>query len=396
MYKLAWMRVSGLVLFAACAGGPTAQTTATRVPEVVEVNVEAAALPYFVLDAKTGRQIPKSEFWAKMQSSQAVCVGESHTDAHHHWAQLEVIARLESKSGASATGMEMFQRPFQGVLDDFVDGKISEEQMRLRSDWKRRWNYDWKYYAPMVRLTVKKGGTVLALNVSKEVKDQWKKAGMEGLSEKQRQRFPELDMENAEHRKWFRTLMESMKEGHGSDDNGGHAWLGEPGDTAGGTMPKDAAHGHKGAVPAGHGHGGKMPKDAAHGHKGGMPAGHGHGGKMPKDAVHAKIPHGEKSQADFIDSIYPVQVLWDETMAQTASTWVLAEEGRQIVILAGHGHCHDTAIVGRMKRRGVARVWSVRPVVETGKGELADLLAAPENDYLLVMEGQPKVEVKSN
>ena len=54
-------------------------------------------------------------------------------------------------------------------------------------------------------------------------------------------------------------------------------------------------------------------------------------------------------------------------------------------ILAGDGHCHDSAIVGRIKRRGIAAVVSVHPVIDDGQGSVAELLATPMNDYLFVM-----------
>ncbi len=73
-------------------------------------------------------------------------------------------------------------------------------------------------------------------------------------------------------------------------------------------------------------------------------------------------------------------------MAETAANWLLAQADRRLVILAGHGHCHESAIIRRMRRRGITSVISVRPVVDTGKGEVADLLTAPVHSYLLVME----------
>ena len=77
------------------------------------------------------------------------------------------------------------------------------------------------------------------------------------------------------------------------------------------------------------------------------------------------------------ERIYNSQVVWDETMADSAARWVSGGQHRQIIILAGAGHCHDSAIVRRMKRRGIDPVVSVHPVVETGEGETADLLAQP-------------------
>ena len=57
-----------------------------------------------------------------------------------------------------------------------------------------------------------------------------------------------------------------------------------------------------------------------------------------------------------------------------------------MVILAGNGHCHDSAIVNRMKRRGVTDVVSVRSVVDDGQGSVATTLVKPINDYVVVLE----------
>jgi hypothetical protein len=72
-------------------------------------------------------------------------------------------------------------------------------------------------------------------------------------------------------------------------------------------------------------------------------------------------------------------------MADTAAQWVRGGIKRQIVILAGNGHCHNSAIVHRVRRRGVDKVVSIRPVIDKADGEVAALLAAPENDYLFIM-----------
>jgi uncharacterized iron-regulated protein len=137
-------------------------------------------------------------------------------------------------------------------------------------------------------------------------------------------------------------------------------------------MPDDEVH-HR----SGHGHGKAMPDDEVHHPEVADSRG------MPDDAIHN--PEGHPGEADFIDKIYPVQVLWDETMADTAARWLQGDPNRRIIILAGNGHCHDSAIVARMKRRGIDKVVSVRPIVDTGDGAIGDLLAEPRNDYLFVM-----------
>jgi uncharacterized iron-regulated protein len=85
------------------------------------------------------------------------------------------------------------------------------------------------------------------------------------------------------------------------------------------------------------------------------------------------------------DRIYTVQVIWDETMADGAARWLQATPTGRIIILAGTGHCHDSAIVARLKRRGVADTVSVRTVIDDGDGGVAAALAKPMNDYLIVL-----------
>lgn len=398
---------AGFVLlgFSLVVSSCASRVAAKSIPaDKIALTVEKAELPYQILDARSGRQIETSQFFQGLRSARAVCVGEAHDDPHHHWAQLVVLKEVAGQGAPFATGMEMFQRPYQGVLDDFAQGKISEDDLLTRSDWRRRWSYDWELYAPMVRFTVKGGGQVLALNVSKELKDRWKKVGLEGLSEDDRAKFPELNLNDEEHRRWFRELMESMTADSG--EHGNHAFFEQDG-LPPGHPPLPSPHGkpkpkakppQKGSMPEGHGKKGKMPKDAVHGagddgaadasesEEPELPPDHGKGKEIPDDDVHAHLKGGVAPSGDPIDTIYPVQVLWDETMADTAARWLSEDPARRIVILAGNGHCHDSAIVRRMQRRGIEGVVSVRPVIETGAGQTADLLAKPQNDYLFVMK----------
>ncbi|MEZ4399608.1 MAG: ChaN family lipoprotein [Kofleriaceae bacterium] len=84
------------------------------------------------------------------------------------------------------------------------------------------------------------------------------------------------------------------------------------------------------------------------------------------------------------DNMYAAQVVWDESMAAGAHAW-LAGGGDAIVILAGTGHCQDGAVAGRLERRGVARVVTVRPIIDDGEGAVADALTEANADYLFVM-----------
>ena len=42
--------------------------------------------------------------------------------------ELEIIKDLHRRGRNIAIGMEMFQRPFQKALDDYIEGKIDERE----------------------------------------------------------------------------------------------------------------------------------------------------------------------------------------------------------------------------------------------------------------------------
>jgi hypothetical protein len=111
----------------------------------------------------------------------------------------------------------------------------------------------------------------------------------------------------------------------------------------------------------------------------------------PKPAPSAEPAPAPPAEADAkpampsMDRIYTGQVEWDETMADGAARWAKAQPAGTLVLLAGNGHCHDSAIVGRVQRRGVDKIVSLRPVIDV-EGQVAAALAKPMNDFLVVLK----------
>ncbi len=308
----------------ACGGAARAGRTGPHNPS--SIGVEAAELPARVLRARGGNEVSEATFYGELAKSAAVCVGESHNNPHHHWVQLRVLDRLsasqKTKGIMLGLGMEMFQRPYQGVLDDYVAGRIDEPTMLSRTNWKKRWGYDYKLYAPMIRMARKRGIRIIALNTARELIKKVSKGGLDNLTPSERARLPELVLDDKDHRAWFDALMRDMAGGHGH-------------------TKKKSPH--------------KSPHEPAN------------------------------STPSMAERIYTSQVVWDETMADTAARWLADGPNRQIIVLAGNGHCHDSAIVKRIRRRGPTTAVSIQPIIDDGKGNVAEALATPRNEYLFVM-----------
>ena len=271
--------------------------------------VEASALPYRVV-AQGGSQLAESDFLAQLRAADAVCLGETHSNPHDHWAQLHILTALtEKRTSPMAVGLEMVQQPFQGVLNDWQQKKISNSELVSRTGWQKRWGFDFDLYRPIIERARARGLEILALRISDEDKEAFKKTAPEARASG---RFPELDLNNAAHRAWFEAQMGSADHGHEDE--------------------KDSAE------------------------------------KQAK-----------------MDRFYAVQVLWDESMAESAANWLKGGAGRKLIIIAGKGHCHESAIVSRLRRRGAFNVRSVFPVIDDGTGGVAGLIAEKIHDYLFVM-----------
>jgi uncharacterized iron-regulated protein len=72
-----------------------------------------------------------------------------------------------------------------------------------------------------------------------------------------------------------------------------------------------------------------------------------------------------------LDNYYAAQVVWDETMAARAASW-LSEHApmRRLLVIAGRAHCQKHAIPARIERRVAGRVVSVVLSTEKPSPEL--------------------------
>ncbi|MGD8617828.1 MAG: ChaN family lipoprotein [Gammaproteobacteria bacterium] len=115
----------------------------------------------------------------KLADRRVVFIGETHDRFDHHLAQLEIIRRLHALHPRLAIGMEAFQQPFQAVLDDYIAGKLSEQEMLRGTEYYTRWRFDYRLYAPILRYAREQQLPVVALNMPAEIT---RKVGSEGLA----------------------------------------------------------------------------------------------------------------------------------------------------------------------------------------------------------------------
>jgi len=180
----------------------TMETTSTGAPPIRE-KFPAGSLHV------TGRETDLDTMLKDLAGVDVVYVGEGHDNPHHHAVQVRVIEELWKAGRLHAIGMEMFQRPYQSALDDFVAGRIDEATMLERTDWKKRWGFDVALYRPIFDFARKKRLPIVALNVSSELRKKVRE-GLDTLSVEERASLPALHLDDEEHR----TFLEGIYRQH--------------------------------------------------------------------------------------------------------------------------------------------------------------------------------------
>ncbi len=104
-----------------------------------------------------------------MAAREAVLLGEVHDQAEHHRWQLHTLVALHSRQPALAIGLEMLPRAAQPVLDDWVAGKLTVEQLLDQSRWSEVWGFDPDHYLPMFHFARQNQIPMIALNVDRDL-----------------------------------------------------------------------------------------------------------------------------------------------------------------------------------------------------------------------------------
>ncbi len=148
-----------------------------------------------------------------VSEKQVIYIGERHDRFSHHMAQLRVIQGLDRRDRRLAVGMEMFQRPFQDVLDRYLDGQIDEKTFLKESEYLKRWRYDYHLYRPIIEYCKEHDIPILALNLPAEISKKVARKGLESLSDEELEQVPvELDWSNTVYKTRLRQIFEEHPE----------------------------------------------------------------------------------------------------------------------------------------------------------------------------------------
>jgi uncharacterized iron-regulated protein len=161
-----------------------------------------------VIDVSALKTLP--EVINGVSDKKIVYVGEVHDVFAHHAVQLDVITGIYRNNPKIAIGMEMFQTQFQDTLDAYIFGEMTEGEFLKKSEYFKRWKFDYNLYKPILDFAKAEEVPVIALNLKREIIDKVSSGGIESLSEEEKAEIPDgLDFSDAEYRKRLEEIFQA-------------------------------------------------------------------------------------------------------------------------------------------------------------------------------------------
>ena len=129
------------------------------------------------------QRVDEDELISLLGEKVIVFMGEVHSDQRHHQIHTRIIERLISRYGSVNLAMEALPQRSQGVIDEFVEGKIKEADYLRQVKWDQVWGFDYGMYKPKVDLVISSGGRVWGIGADLETIRRIARLGLEGMEE---------------------------------------------------------------------------------------------------------------------------------------------------------------------------------------------------------------------
>jgi len=155
-----------------------------------------AQKPAYMLYRENGKKTGFDKMAQAAAGADVVLFGEQHNDPIAHWLQLELARYLyEAKGDRLVLGAEMFEADNQLIMDEYLDGLISEEKFEEEA---RLWKNYITDYKPLVLFAREHGLRFIATNIPRRYANSVFRQGLpvlDGISETARNYMAPLPLE---------------------------------------------------------------------------------------------------------------------------------------------------------------------------------------------------------
>jgi uncharacterized iron-regulated protein len=163
--------------------------------------------PGTILSGRTRAPVSFAEMLEDLMMVRLVYVGEKHTSRSHHEVQLRIIQALDGRDQRLAVGLEMFDRPYQAVLDRWTAGALDEDEFLRSTHWYANWRFDYALYRDILDYVKSRGIRLVALNLPFSIPPKIRVGGIAHLPDYEKVFLPrEVDTSVAAHREFVQAI----------------------------------------------------------------------------------------------------------------------------------------------------------------------------------------------
>jgi uncharacterized iron-regulated protein len=167
-----------------------------------------------------GKDVKYGKMLEEMETADVVFFGELHNNPICHWLQIELTRDLyEKKDSAIMLGAEMFEVDNQLILNEYIEGKISEKNYKKEA---KLWPNYATDYAPLVEFAKEHQIPFIATNIPRRYASVVYSKGFEGLdslSAEARSYIAPLPVDYDPELKGYRSMLEEMEGMVHANDN---------------------------------------------------------------------------------------------------------------------------------------------------------------------------------
>ncbi len=171
----------------------------------IEYKISSKSICIKVPKSKSLKEIVKE---MQEEGKRVIFVGENHPNFANHLNQLKIIKLLHKKREKLAIGMEMFQKRFQPVLDEYIKGEIDLKTFLKKTRYFKKWKFNFNLYRPIVEYARNNSLPLVALNIDDKITKKIAKSGIFSLSEKEMKKLPStIDFDNLKYEENMKNLL---------------------------------------------------------------------------------------------------------------------------------------------------------------------------------------------
>ena len=162
-----------------------------------------------IISGSTGKRVTYEAMIKDLADVRIVYVGENHRDINHHQIQLQIIQSLFNQSPNLVVGMEMFDRAYQPVLDQWTKGELDEKTFLKQVHWYANWKYDYKFYKEILDFIKEKKIQMVGINIPFHLPPKIAIGGVDSLSPEEKKFLPKsIDLTHPEHRAYVKKVFD--------------------------------------------------------------------------------------------------------------------------------------------------------------------------------------------